>query len=311
MSWAATGHVRAAGGAVWRPSGPDGAGPPEVLVVHRPKYDDWTLPKGKAAPGESDEDCARREVQEETGLRCVLGAHLADVSYVDRWGRPKVARYWAMRPAGGSFVPNAEVDEVRWLPVAEALDLLSYDRDRPVVRALAGGPLPVDFLARPAGGPPEPVLVHPDAGDAAALRRRVLYAHLPDATGSYPQDDRPGAVHLGLADPPGVLVAVASWYPEATEARPAAAPYRLRGMAVDPPRQGRGLGRVLFRAGLDELGRRRADLLWANARDPVIGFYERLGMSVVGPGFLAAGGIPHHVVVLDLTEPGAHPPPAG
>lgn len=130
------GRIRAAGGVVWRLRGAGGGGP-EVLVVHRPKYDDWTLPKGKAEPGESDEDCALREVEEETGLRCILGEHLGDSSYVDRYGRPKVAQYWAMRPVSGSFEPNAEVDEVRWLPVGDALDLLSYDRDRPVVRALA------------------------------------------------------------------------------------------------------------------------------------------------------------------------------
>lgn len=131
------GHVRAAGGVVWRPGGSDGTGAPDVLLVHRPKYDDWTLPKGKAEPGESDEDCARREVEEETGLRCILGSHLLDVSYTDRNGRPKVARYWAMRPESGAFEPNAEVDKVRWLPVGDAVHLLSYDRDRPVLLALA------------------------------------------------------------------------------------------------------------------------------------------------------------------------------
>lgn len=130
------GHIRAAGGVVWRPASGDGNGSPEVLLVHRPKYDDWTIPKGKAADGESDEDCARREVEEETGLRCVLGDHLADVSYRDRYDRPKVARYWAMRPVSGAFRPNAEVDEVRWLPVDDAVGLLTYERDRPVVRAL-------------------------------------------------------------------------------------------------------------------------------------------------------------------------------
>ena len=122
---------------MWRPPPGDGKGPPEVLLVHRPKYDDWSIPKGKADDGESDEDCATREVEEETGLRCVLGDHLADVSYRDRDDRPKVARYWAMRPVSGAFRPSAEVDEVRWLPVAAAAELLTYERDRPVVRALA------------------------------------------------------------------------------------------------------------------------------------------------------------------------------
>ena len=128
---AAAKHVRAAGGVVWRPAG-EGT---EVLLVHRPKYDDWSLPKGKADLGESDEECALREVEEETGLRCELGPHLTDTSYVDRNGRPKVARYWAMRPLAGAFVPGPEVDEVRWLPPDEAVRLLSYRREEPVLVA--------------------------------------------------------------------------------------------------------------------------------------------------------------------------------
>ncbi len=126
--------VRAAGGVVWR----DREGVTEVLVVHRPKYEDWTLPKGKADPGESDEDCALREVEEETGLRCELGDHLADIGYVDREGRPKIVRFWAMRPLAGRFVPGNEVDEIRWLPVGEAIELLSYARDEKVLQAFAG-----------------------------------------------------------------------------------------------------------------------------------------------------------------------------
>ena len=128
---AAAGPVRAAGGVVWRPAG-DGT---EVLLVHRPRYDDWSLPKGKANHGETDEECAIREVEEETGLRCELGAHLTDTAYVDRNGRQKVARYWAMRPLGGEFVPGPEVDEGRWLPPDEAARLLSYRRDEPVLVA--------------------------------------------------------------------------------------------------------------------------------------------------------------------------------
>jgi 8-oxo-dGTP pyrophosphatase MutT (NUDIX family) len=108
----------------------------EVLLVHRPKYDDWTFPKGKADPGERDEDCALREVAEETGLRCELGEELAGTSYMDGHGRPKVVRYWAMRIVDGEFKPHAEVDEVRWLPLADAADSLTYDRDRNVLASL-------------------------------------------------------------------------------------------------------------------------------------------------------------------------------
>jgi 8-oxo-dGTP pyrophosphatase MutT (NUDIX family) len=126
--------VRAAGGVVWRRSAD---GRVLVLVVHRPRYDDWSLPKGKADAGESDADCARREVWEETGLTCVLGPELPSTSYRDNKGRDKVVRYWAMEPVGGSFTPNSEIDEVRWLPVEDALPLLSYGHDRPVVEAFS------------------------------------------------------------------------------------------------------------------------------------------------------------------------------
>jgi 8-oxo-dGTP diphosphatase len=119
-------RVRAAGGVVRR----DG----HVLVVHRPRYDDWTLPKGKLDPGESDEQAALREVEEETGLRCRLGRELPSIRYEDRHSRAKQVRYWEMEPESGEFVPNDEVDEVRWLPPADALALMTYDRDRDVLR---------------------------------------------------------------------------------------------------------------------------------------------------------------------------------
>jgi 8-oxo-dGTP pyrophosphatase MutT (NUDIX family) len=113
--------VRAAGGIVER----DG----RILLVHRPKYGDWTFPKGKADPGESDEDCALREVHEETGLSCELERELGSTQYVDPKGRPKRVRWWLMRPLDGEFEPGAEVDEVRWLAPVEARGLLSYARD--------------------------------------------------------------------------------------------------------------------------------------------------------------------------------------
>lgn len=126
------GEVRAAGGVVLR-AGPSGS--TEVLLVHRPRYDDWTLPKGKADEGEDDEACALREVEEETGLRCRLGVELTTTRYVDRFDRPKVVRYWAMRVVGGSFTANDEVDEVAWVDLHGAAARLSYERDREVLAA--------------------------------------------------------------------------------------------------------------------------------------------------------------------------------
>jgi 8-oxo-dGTP diphosphatase len=108
----------------------------EVLLVHRPKYDDWSLPKGKCTEGEDDLACALREVEEETGLRCEPGAELASSSYHDSRGRPKTVRYWAMEPRSGSFTPHTEVDEARWLPRSEAAAVLSYARDREVLASL-------------------------------------------------------------------------------------------------------------------------------------------------------------------------------
>jgi 8-oxo-dGTP diphosphatase len=124
--------VLAAGGLVCR----DGERGVEVAVVHRPKYDDWSLPKGKLDPGEGFEDAALREVEEETGLRCRLGRELGEASYRDRHGRPKQVRYWAMTAIGGEFEPNREVDELRWVPVREAGELLSYGFDRELVERL-------------------------------------------------------------------------------------------------------------------------------------------------------------------------------
>ena len=119
--------VEAAGGVVLHEN--------RVLLVHRPRYDDWTLPKGKLDRGESFEDAALREVWEETGLRCTLGRELPGTEYRDRKDRPKVLRYWLMEldDEPGSFEPNDEVDEVRWVALDEAAELLTYDRDRAVL----------------------------------------------------------------------------------------------------------------------------------------------------------------------------------
>ena len=138
--------VRAAGAVVQR-AGADGV---EVLLVHRPRYDDWTFPKGKAEPGESDEETAVREVEEETGLRGTLGAELPSSRYIDSRGRDKVVRYWTMRPEEGAFQGDREVDEISWVPVGDAAGRLSYDRDREILQAV-----------------PPPLLVyrHASAGD--------------------------------------------------------------------------------------------------------------------------------------------------
>jgi 8-oxo-dGTP diphosphatase len=122
-------EVKAAGGVVWR-RGPSGI---EIAVVHRPHRDDWSLPKGKLDPGESWEDAALREVEEEIGLRCRLGRELPHVSYQDNRGREKVVRYWLMEPISGEFTPNDEVDELRWLIPQAAAGLLTYPRDRELV----------------------------------------------------------------------------------------------------------------------------------------------------------------------------------
>ena len=134
MRLPATRVVRAAGGAVWRRSA---GGNLEVLLVHRPRYDDWTLPKGKLEGPETHEEAAAREVEEETGLRCALGAELHTTHYRDRRDRPKAVRYWAMTVLGGDFHPTVEVDGIRWVAVTEAPALLTYDRDIDVVAALA------------------------------------------------------------------------------------------------------------------------------------------------------------------------------
>jgi 8-oxo-dGTP pyrophosphatase MutT (NUDIX family) len=136
-------EVRAAGGVVWR-DGPDGA--PRYAIVHRPRYDDWSLPKGKLEEGEAPEAAALREVDEETGMTCRLGRHLGTQGYVDQRGRPKTVDYWLMEAVGGDFVPGEEVDELRWLDAGEARRLLSYERDRELLSAAVedgrGGPPP-------------------------------------------------------------------------------------------------------------------------------------------------------------------------
>ena len=122
--------VRAAGGVVVQGSGAAAT----VLIVHRPAYDDWTFPKGKVEPGETDEECAVREVEEETGLRCTLGRELPSTEHIDAKGRPKAVRYWVMEVVDGALQFDHEVDAARWLSASEAAELLTYERDLDVLR---------------------------------------------------------------------------------------------------------------------------------------------------------------------------------
>jgi 8-oxo-dGTP diphosphatase len=148
---ASPGVIQAAGGVVWR-RGPAG---PEVAVVHRPRYDDWSLPKGKLEPGELHLPAAMREVREETGVVGAARASLGTTAY-DAGGRPKQVRWWSIRADSGEFAANDEVGELRWVPPAEALGLVR--EQEPLRRWLE---LPVEagvvLLVR-----------HASAGDAGA-----------------------------------------------------------------------------------------------------------------------------------------------
>jgi 8-oxo-dGTP pyrophosphatase MutT (NUDIX family) len=126
--------VRAGGGVLRRRRD---NGQYEYALVHRPKYGDWSLPKGKVDPGESDEHAALREVEEETGVRPRLGPELGVARYRDGRGRPKQVRYWLMEPADPDerpkFQPNHEIDELRWCSAADTGKLLSYEHDRKLI----------------------------------------------------------------------------------------------------------------------------------------------------------------------------------
>jgi 8-oxo-(d)GTP phosphatase len=147
------GVIRAAGGLIVRGIQP---GVSRIAVIHRPRYDDWSFPKGKANEGESDQATALREVEEETGLRCELGALLPQAHYLDSLGRPKVVTYWTMTALGGTFAPSAEVDQIRWVSFEEAERLLSYEHDRQLLRTLR------EFLPK---GHPLYLVRHAKAGD--------------------------------------------------------------------------------------------------------------------------------------------------
>jgi 8-oxo-dGTP diphosphatase len=129
------GRIRAAGTVLWRPGA-------EVALIHRPRYDDWSFPKGKADPDEHMVLTAVRETEEETGFRCVLGRRLPDTEYVVL-DRGKRVRYWAAHPVGeSSFTPNSEVDELVWLPAGQARERLTSPLDTVVLDAFLAAPVP-------------------------------------------------------------------------------------------------------------------------------------------------------------------------
>jgi 8-oxo-dGTP diphosphatase len=123
--------VKAAGGVLLAP---DENGKTKVAVIHRPKYMDWSLPKGKLEGDEGWQEAALREVEEETGYRCEPILELPHVSYLDRRGRRKLVRYWLMEPIEGKFESRTEVDELRWVNPEEADELLTYPHDKELVR---------------------------------------------------------------------------------------------------------------------------------------------------------------------------------
>lgn len=159
----------AAGAVLWRPS--DLTGMPEIAVIHRPRYDDWSLPKGKVDPGETEPVTAVREIEEETGFHAHLGRHLTTVSYPVHQGI-KTVRYWAARCVSGQFGANDEVDELQWLPPAQAITALTHPHDRKVLRR---------FLKSPANTQTVMIVRHGRAGSKARYkgddRMRPLDSH--------------------------------------------------------------------------------------------------------------------------------------
>ena len=128
-----TGSVRAAGAVVWRRA-PEG---PEALLIYRPRYRDWSFPKGKLKRGESDEEAALRELEEEVGIRAALGPELEGTRYRDAKGRMKMVRYWAIElPEGAEPFPGDGVTDCRWVPLDDAVEMLTWERDRTVLDSL-------------------------------------------------------------------------------------------------------------------------------------------------------------------------------
>lgn len=131
-------RVLAAGAVLWRPD--EQSRQPEIALIHRPRYDDWSLPKGKLDPGEIEPVAAVREILEETGQQAHLGRRLGQIKYPIPPGT-KVVHYWAARAHGGEFTPSGEVDTLTWMPLAEAAKQLTYPHDRKVLKRFAKKPI--------------------------------------------------------------------------------------------------------------------------------------------------------------------------
>ncbi|SSC24904.1 Histidine phosphatase superfamily, clade-1, partial [Klenkia terrae] len=167
----------AAGGAVWRRGA---GGVLETAVVHRPKYDDWSLPKGKLDQGEHPLQAAVREVGEETGLQVAVGRRSVQTRYVHRHG-PKRVDYWTMQHVAGDFVVNDEVDELRWLPVPAATELVTHPHDAAVLADLARTDVPRSptlLLVRHASAGERSDFDGPDSGRPLDGRGRSQAARL-------------------------------------------------------------------------------------------------------------------------------------
>ncbi|MHC9296488.1 NUDIX hydrolase [Mycobacterium sp. LTG2003] len=166
--------VPAAGAVLWRHSGEpagDEPAPTEVAVIHRPRYDDWSLPKGKLEPGETEPLTALREVAEETGYTAQLGRRLGAVTYPIQQGTKRVW-YWAAKATGGDFTPNGEVDKLVWLPIDAAMEQLQYPYDRKVLQR---------FVSHPPETKTVMIVRHGTAGSKASYkgddRKRPLDKH--------------------------------------------------------------------------------------------------------------------------------------
>ena len=178
---------QAAGGVVWR-DGPVGI---EVLLVHRPGYDDWTFPKGKLESGECLVECARREVMEEAGVRPLIGRYLGDISYDKQEGHRKVVHYWAMRADEVDFAPSSEVDRIRWVHEASLADQVSYPTERNLSERLVDGwrdPADRILLVRHADAGKRDRGPDPDSARPLSERGRAEAAGLVEGLDGFPID---------------------------------------------------------------------------------------------------------------------------